>query len=198
MDDETVRRRGEELEHLKVKHGALSPEWIAGRDRLLEAVNDQAAAKGALFIRRVKLEYKFSPNHPATVLIERGDTRLYLEPWYKDPDQGPIEFLFKNCDAATFSPPNDENLRLSPLDPLGLGWWRCVTVGNSPWAQLYPWHEVTHYAFLLKDHCFHALAEGFTESRIKNADFAVLKSALDGVPWHVLPGTQKPARIAFP
>ena len=88
-----------------------------------------------------------------------------MESWIEDRDQGPIEFAFKNCDAATFSSPNDENPRLSPLDALGFAYWGCVTVGNSPWAGLFPWHEVTHYAFLLKDHCFHALAQGFTEFR---------------------------------
>lgn len=187
-----------ELEHLKAEHGELSPEWIAGHDRLLEAMNDQAAAQGQLFIRRVNRRYKFSPNHPAILLIERAGTRLYLEPWIKDRDQGPIEIAFEHCDAATFSPPNDENLQLSPLDALGFGWWDFVTVGNSPWGQLFPWHEVTHYALLLKDHCFHALAQGFTESHVDSTDFAVLKKALEGVPWHVLEGKRQPRRVAFP
>lgn len=186
-----MRRLEDELESTKGAYGALSPEWKAAYERFLEAINDQAEAQGELFVRPVRLKYTFGPNDPAMLLVDRPKVRLYLEPWFDDPDQGPIELVFENCDAATFSPPNDEDLdRLSPLGPLGLGWWCCVTVGNSPWARLFPWHEPTHYAFLLKDHCFHALAQGFTESRVDRTDLAAVQRALAEVPWHLLGGEQ--------
>ena len=194
VDEDKVRRLAEELESLRAEHGALSREWIEGQERLLGAVNDRAEAHGEMFVRPVKLKHRFSPNDPAILLVDRPGVSLYLEPWIDDPGQGPIRFTFDSCDAATFSPPNDENLRLSPLDALGFGWWPCITVGNSPWVRLFPWHAVDHYVFLLKDHCFHALAKGFVESRVDKADFATVQNALADVPWQLLGGKQPPTR----
>lgn len=194
--DETVSRLENELQSIEAMHGLLSPETLAGRRRLLEAINDRAVARGELFIRQVELQRKFSPNHPAILLTEGPPTCLYLRPRFDDPDQGPIQLVFNKCYAASFSPPNDENLHLSPLDPLGFGWWDCVTVGNSPWARLFPWHAVTHYALLLKDHCFHALADGFTESRVDKDDMAQVLRALETVPWQLV-GGRLPRRVAL-
>jgi hypothetical protein len=154
-------------------------------DRWLEAVNDLAAARGEMFIRRVETRFKYSPNDPPLLLMHSSPTCLYLRPWGFDDDQDPIRITFDRCVAATFSPPNDENTRLSPLNALGFGWWDPVTVGNSPWATLFPWAEaeLSHYVLLVKDCCFHALARGFTECRVPKYDFAPMMQALHAVPW---------------
>jgi hypothetical protein len=198
--DDLVARRERRLHEAEDRHGAHTPEWVAAKDQLLEAVNALAAARGDLYLEPVVLNHRRSPNDPALLLLQGAQTHLYLEPF--DPDQGPIVLTFEQCHSATFSPPNDENLRLSPLHPLGFGWWASVIVRNSPWTALFPWRtsdNLLHYALLLKDHCFHALAANIRESRIERQDFSAATRALADVPWHLLDADDRglPRHVAF-
>lgn len=69
MNKETVGRLEEELKNLKASYGALSPEWTAGHDRLLEDMNDMAAAQGRLYIRRLELRVQVLAKPPGDPLV---------------------------------------------------------------------------------------------------------------------------------
>lgn len=118
--DSLVKRRTRELDLAEAEYGALSPQWCAAKDRLLEAVNQAAAARGEIFLRRLTLENRYSPDAPDPLLVQRpASTFLCLRSHPVGTDNRRILLEFDNCYAATFSPPAEDLLGRLQITPAG-------------------------------------------------------------------------------